>query len=176
MLFWHPWHTWHTKEMQKMAKMKARCIWMLPSNAEWNAKCFGTQKVKPPEQKFLICRMENFNRNVPALRETKSTFSNWYIKHSIRFPLPHSLFSTYLQLYLLYLYLSLSICTCVPACVCVILRKHFDCHMPIACWNACRNLSWKLLPLTVTNANAKVCPCQKPTHPHVDTSSQFSSF
>lgn len=86
------------------------------SNAKRNAKCFGTQKVKPSEQKFLICRMENFNRNVPALRETKSNFSNWYIKHSIRIALPHALLSAALQLYL-----SLFLCAhvCLYMCVCV---------------------------------------------------------
>lgn len=144
------------------------------SNAKRNAKCFGTQKVEPSGQKFLICRMENFNRNVPALRETKSNFSNWYIKHSIRIAPPHALLSAALQLYLLHLSLSLSFY--MHVCVCVILRKHFDCHMPIACWNACRNLSWKLLPLTVTNANVKVCPSQKPAHPDVDTCRQLFSF
>lgn len=145
-------------DCQKKRQMHIGC-WMfrmLPRDAE-NAKCFGTGKVEARNKKFLICCMENFNRNarVGKLSQTfQIDISN------IRF--------VFLFLFIVVpcIFLSLSFSVTVsfylPPHVCLILCKHFDCHMPIACWNACRNLSWKLFPLTVTNANVKLLPIHPP--------------
>lgn len=94
------------------------------SNAKRNAKCFGTQKVKPSEQKFLICRMENFNRNVPRCWGKLSQTFQIDISN-IRFVL---LFLMHCcpQLYN-FISLSLSMCICVPVCVCV-------CHLAQTFW------------------------------------------
>jgi len=84
--------------------------------------------------KFLICRMQNFNRKAANTEETKSNFSNWNINIGKARGEPRR----------------------------QIRKIRFVCFV-VTCqlrvWSACRNLSRKLWsPASVTETNVKVFP------------------
>lgn len=132
------------------------------SNAKRNAKCFGTQKVKPSEQKFLICRMENFNRNVPRCWGKLSQTFQIDISN-IRFVL---LFLMHCCPQL-YNFISLSFYVHMYACMCVCV-----CHLAQTFWLSHANCVLKCMQefkLKTFATDCDKCKCQSLPKPKANT-------